>query len=89
MDEFFETLTLVQTGVIYNFPVVLMGTEYYGPLWQYLERMVKEKPISQNDLGLVTITDDVEEASCHIRKYITNNYKIKRRDKRLWWLGEN
>ncbi|MBK8703425.1 MAG: TIGR00730 family Rossman fold protein [Saprospiraceae bacterium] len=88
MDEMFETLTLVQTGVIHNFPVVLIGTDYYNPLMEYLEFMVEQKTISPNDLHLIKLTDDIDEATAHIDKFITQNYKVKERKNQLWWLLE-
>ena len=87
MDEFFETLTLVQTNSISQFPIVLFGTSFYQPLLDYLNFMVEEKTISPDDMKLVLLTDSVPEAMDHIRKYITSNYKIKPR-KKLWWLFE-
>lgn len=88
MDELFETLTLVQTGVINNFPVVLIGTEYFQQLNTYLQYMVEEKTISANDLKLVKLTDDVQEAMSHIRQFITTNYEIKSHWRPRWWLLE-
>jgi len=87
MDEFFETLTLVQTKSITQFPIVLFGVSFYQPLIDYLNFMVEQKTISPDDLKLVLLTDSVPEAMDHIRKYITTNYKIKPRTK-LWWLFE-
>jgi hypothetical protein len=88
MDEMFETLTLVQTKVIHNFPVVLVGVDYYAPLMDYLLFMVQQKTISPDDLKLVRLTDDIDEAMDHIRKYITKNYRVKKRGNPLWWLWE-
>ncbi len=87
MDEMFETLTLVQTGMIHHFPVVLMGTAYYNPLMDYLDLMIKEGTISPEDLNYVKLTDDPEEAMRHLEKYITGFYQIKRK-KGFWLLGE-
>lgn len=87
MDELFETLTLVQTKTITQFPVVLFGKEYYGELWDMLEHMAVNGTISKDDLSLVLLTDDHEEAMLHIRKYLKDNYRVKRR-KRSWWLFE-
>ncbi len=87
MDEFFETLTLVQTGSITLFPIVLYGKEYYKELMATIEEMVKAETISPDDLKLVLLTDDINDAIDHIRKYITTNYSIKHR-KKLWWLFE-
>jgi uncharacterized protein (TIGR00730 family) len=88
MDEMFETLTLVQTKVMQNFPVVLIGTEYYSQLMDYLLFMVDQKTISPEDLQLVKLTDDVNEAMDHVQKYIVKNFKIGKREKPLWWFFE-
>ena len=87
MDEMFETLTLVQTGMIHHFPVVLMGTEYYAPLMDYLNLMIREGTISAEDLNYVTLTDDPGEAMLHLEKYVKGFYQIRKR-KRFWVLGE-
>ena len=87
MDEFFETLTLVQTKTIIQFPIVLFGVSFYQPLVDYMAMMAAQKTISPEDMKLVLLTDSVEEAMDHISKYITANYKVKPR-KRLWWLFE-
>lgn len=87
MDEFFEILTLVQTKTVTNFPIVLFGKEYYKPLMEMIEWMVLEKTISKEDLSLVLLTDDEDEAMNHIQSYVKINYKVKFR-KRYWWLFE-
>lgn len=88
MDELFETLTLVQTGVIHRFPVVLIGKDYYQTLCEYFQQMVAQGTISGEELKLVLLTDDIQEAIDHIQRYITGNYKIIKKTNRLWWLGE-
>jgi uncharacterized protein (TIGR00730 family) len=87
MDEFFETLTLIQTKTITQFPIVLFGKEYYAPLMKTIEEMVDEGTISKEDLNLLLLTDSVDEAMQHIHTYIRTNYKVKPR-KRYWWLFE-
>jgi len=74
MDEFFETLTLVQTKIFIQFPIVLFGKTFYQPLMDYMQFMADQKTISQEDLSLVLLTDSIEEATEHIRKYIMANY---------------
>ncbi|MEZ4963074.1 MAG: TIGR00730 family Rossman fold protein [Saprospiraceae bacterium] len=88
MDEMFETLTLVQTKVINNFPVVLIGKDYYQPLMEMLQSMQAQKTISPEDLKLVMLTDDIGEAIAHIQQYIETNYQIRKRQKPSWWLFE-
>jgi uncharacterized protein (TIGR00730 family) len=87
MDEFFETLTLVQTKTISQFPIVLYGKSYYQPLLDYMQMMVEQKTISAEDMQLVLLTDDIDEAMQHIAKYIKANYQVKPR-KKMWWLLE-
>lgn len=88
MDELFETLTLVQTGVIQQFPVVLIGKKYYQPLWDYFQLMVQYGTISAEELKLVLLTDDVEEAMCHIKDCVDCNNTFVKNNRRFWWLGE-
>lgn len=87
MDEFFETLTLVQTKTINDFPIVLYGKEYFQPLMDYIEFMAKEGTISPEDMKLVLLTDDMDQAMSHIKTYVQTNYQVKKR-RRLWWLFE-
>lgn len=87
MDEFYETLTLIQTKSITQFPVVLYGKKYYQSLIDNIKFMSTQNTISEEDMQLVLLTDDIDEAMDHIRKYITVNYKVKNR-KPSWWLFE-
>jgi predicted Rossmann-fold nucleotide-binding protein len=62
MDELWEALTLIQTGKIVEFPVVLVGTDYWRGLVDWVgERMVDEGNISPDDVELLTLTDDPAE----------------------------
>jgi uncharacterized protein (TIGR00730 family) len=87
MDEFFETLTLIQTKTITGFPVVMFGTDYYKELMEAMHDMAKRGTIAEADMNLVILTDNIDEAIDHISKYILTNYKIKSR-RPLWWLLE-
>jgi uncharacterized protein (TIGR00730 family) len=62
LDELFESLTLVQTGKVTQFPIVLMGTEFWGGLLDWIrERLVGDKKIAVTDVELITLTDEVDE----------------------------
>jgi uncharacterized protein (TIGR00730 family) len=62
MDELWEALTLIQTGKIREFPVVLVGTDYWRDLVDWVgDRMLGEGNISPEDVDLFTMTDDPEE----------------------------
>ena len=63
LDELFEALTLIQTGKIYQFPVVLFGRYYWAGLVRWLQTKVAgERKISPSDMDLMLLTDDPEEA---------------------------
>ena len=64
LDELFEALTLIQTGKIYQFPVVLFGRHYWAGLLRWIQsRLVGEGKISEGDLDLLLLTDDPAEAA--------------------------
>lgn len=87
MDEFFETITLAQTKVILDFPIVLYGKEFYAPLIAAIDSMAERGTIAPVDKNLLLLTDDMDEAMRHIQHYIAKNFKVKMR-KKLWWLFE-
>jgi uncharacterized protein (TIGR00730 family) len=67
LDELFEALTLVQTGKVTRFPVILMGTDYWRGLLDWLrDTMAATGKIGQTDLQLISVTDDVETAVRYI-----------------------
>lgn len=78
LDEFYEALTLIQTGKFKRFPVVLMGKEYHTNLINHMERMSREKTIDPEDLKLYLFTDSVEEARDHIIKYAIEEFGLKK-----------
>jgi predicted Rossmann-fold nucleotide-binding protein len=89
LDELFEALTLVQTHKIRDFPIVVMGTEYWRELIDLLTKMARLGTISPSDLDLVYITDSVEEALNYIRRKTIEPFCLKRVVLRhLPWLGE-
>ncbi len=62
-DELFEALTLIQTGKIYQFPVILFGRHYWAGLVRWLQsRVLSERKISAGDMDLMLVTDDPQEA---------------------------
>ena len=67
MDELFESLTLIQTGKIRDFPLVLFGSKYWGGLLDWLKATVQAQgKISPGDLELIKVTDSPKEAADHI-----------------------
>lgn len=64
LDELFEALTLIQTGKIYQFPVILFGRHYWAGLFRWINsRVAGEGKISPGDMDLLLLTDDPEEAA--------------------------
>jgi len=70
LDEFFESLTLIQTGKIRRFPVVLMGRKYWEGLLRWMgQTLVEEGTISAPDMNLFYVTDSPEDAVEYILKF--------------------
>lgn len=88
MDELFESLTLIQTRKMLNFPVVIMGRQYHEPLINFLRSMVEARTIDPTDLDLLLVTDSPEEAIDHIQKYAIDKFGLINRLKPLKILGE-
>jgi uncharacterized protein (TIGR00730 family) len=70
MDELFEAITLIQTGKIARFPIVLVGLEYWSGLFDWIKKyMVDAKNIFPEDMNLYRIVDTSEEATEHIFRF--------------------
>jgi len=82
MDEMFEALTLIQTGKIKEFPVVLFGRVYWKNLIELTQDMLVHKTISEKDLrGNFLVTDSVEELVEHFNTYAIKKFNLKREKK--------
>ncbi|HTF35583.1 MAG TPA: TIGR00730 family Rossman fold protein [Myxococcota bacterium] len=68
LDELFEIATLVQTGKVKDFPIVLMGSEYWAPLVEQLRAMVGAGALSDQELSHVTLVDSPEKAASLARE---------------------
>ncbi|MBS1774427.1 MAG: TIGR00730 family Rossman fold protein [Bacteroidetes bacterium] len=79
LDEFFEAITLIQTGKFQKFPIVLMGKEYHKDLYEHIMHMVHKKTIDGEDRKLFLFTDSVDEAIAHLDKYGIEGFKLKKR----------
>jgi uncharacterized protein (TIGR00730 family) len=78
-DELFESLTLIQTGKVLNFPVVLFDSSYWSPLLDWFrQRLLPEGMISGGDLELLTVTDDPAAAvDCVVDRYETRTHAAR------------
>jgi uncharacterized protein (TIGR00730 family) len=91
MDELFETLTLMQTGKIADFPVVIMGKDYWDELDDFIQRrMIPDGTIDKQDRSLVKVTDDPVEAAEFIAEVTQRRFglRIGVRARKRWWLFE-
>ena len=71
MDELFESLTLIQTHRIKPFPVILMGSDYWKGLMDWIRKtMLREGKIEPDDYSFIQIMDEPEEVVRHIQKFV-------------------
>jgi len=89
MDEVFETATLIQTGKIQNFPLILMGSAFWKDLRELMEQMVAAGTIEQHDLARVVFTDSPDEAMRVIQENATKQFGLRyAQPKKRWYLFE-
>jgi len=90
LDELFETITLIQTGKIKRFPIVIMGIAYHQHIQDHITAMALAGTISPDDQDLILFTDDVNEALEHIRYHAEQSKILKLQPPRKanWVLGE-
>jgi uncharacterized protein (TIGR00730 family) len=91
LDEIFETATLIQTAKISEFPLVLMGREFWRPLIEFMQnRLVQENTIDQTDVDRLIITDSAAEAAAAISAVAMRRFGLTYgpRLKRRWIFGE-
>ena len=80
MDEFFEVMCMVQTGKVTNYPIVLMGTEYWSGLLEWMDNTLATSGyINEGDRELFLLTDDPDEALSHIiqRHQVMSDKRIR------------
>ena len=79
MDEMFETMTLIQTGKLKGFPIILMGKDYWQPLMDFVYRMAEEGTIGPDDPELIFFTDDIEDAAAHLQRHAVREFGLRRK----------
>jgi uncharacterized protein (TIGR00730 family) len=78
MDEMFEALTLIQTGKIKEFPVVLFGKNYWKKLIELIQDMITHKTVSETELKeYLLITDSIDDAMEHLKKHAIHKFELK------------
>ena len=90
LDEMFETMTLIQTGKLKIFPIILMGKDYWRPLVEFVHRMAEEGTISPGDPDLIFFTDDIDEAVAHLQHHAVRQFALRRKrvPKAISFFGE-
>ena len=90
MDEMFEALTLIQTGKLRGFPIVIMGQDFWPEMRQFMDHMLKGATISPEDLDLIKWTDSVDEAVAHLKEKAVKQFGLRRArvPHSSPWLGE-
>jgi len=89
LDETFEIATLIQTGKVDGFPVVLVGLDYWAPLMAFLQdTLLAHHTISAADLQHLLLTDSVDEAIDHIRRLAIEKFSLRLSPKPMRALGE-
>jgi len=91
LDEIFEALTLIQTGKIKDFPVILMGVDYWAPMLEFMRaQLVGQQAIHQTDLNFITMTDSIDEAIDVIKTASIKKFGLQftRANRPEWILGE-
>ncbi|MDX9750074.1 MAG: TIGR00730 family Rossman fold protein [Flavobacteriales bacterium] len=90
VDEFFEVVTLIQTGKVKNFPIILYGREYWAPTLAQLELMYAQGTIGREELRFVHVVDSVEEATTTLQDLLVRMWQERRKDPvPQWWFMED
>ena len=92
LDEFFETMTLIQTKKIHRFPVVVMNLEFHQRLMDYVDHMIDKGTVSPEDKQLFFYTDSIPMAIEHLRTNTIDHFKLTHEEAQQWrpwrWLLE-
>lgn len=89
LDELFESLTLVQTGKLQEFPIIVFGKEYHEKLMAYVDNLKEQGTISPDDLKYIHYTDDMDEVVAICKSVIDKHNLTYERKKYFKVLGEN
>jgi uncharacterized protein (TIGR00730 family) len=90
LDELFEAMTLIQTKKIKDFPIIIFCKDYHKDMLEHIDRMKERKTISEEDLKLFLVTDDIDEAIHFIKEESIKQFNLKPEKKYapFKWLGE-
>ena len=89
LDEFYEALTLIQTKMISQFPIIIFDKEFHTKIMEHNDILVQNKTISPHDLNLCLFTNSTNEAVQYLKENAIQKFNLKPRVvKKKWWLFE-
>jgi uncharacterized protein (TIGR00730 family) len=90
LDEYFEALTLIQTNMVSQFPIIIFDREYHKDLMEHIDLMVDKGTIAEEDLKLCLFTDSIEEAVKHLQENSIKKFNLKPAGPTTphWWMFE-
>lgn len=86
LDELFEAATLIQTGKIHDFPVVIFDRQFHAQLLAHFQLMLEAGTISPHDLDFLLFTDDIQEAVNFIEQRSIAKFKLRQYQPQPWLL---
>lgn len=90
LDELFEALTLIQTKVIKNFPIIIFDSDYHKELCHYIKIMLENESISPEDMKLLFVTDSIPDLITHLETHAIKKFGlVNKQYKPKWWFLEN
>lgn len=89
LDEYFEALTLIQTKMLSQFPIIIFDKEFHKKIMEHITTMQKNATISDEDLKLCLFTDSIEEAVEYLKVNAIGRFGLKPGStKKVWWFFE-
>lgn len=90
LDELFETVTLIQTGKVKDFPIILYGKDYWAPMLEQVQRMIAAGTIGVKELQFVHVCDSIEEATAVLQDQLVRMWREREGKGELpsWWFLE-
>lgn len=88
LDELFEAVTLVQTGKMKQFPIIILGTEFHASLKAHIDLMYNAGTISEKDRDLILFTDSIDEAMSWLKELSVEKFGLRKSFNPSGILGE-
>lgn len=91
LDELFETITLIQTGKVKDFPILLYGRDYWAPTLAQIDRMVAEGTLGREELRFLSVVDSIDEATAFLQEQLVVMWQrsVRSKTRPKWWFLES